>query len=321
MARRETDSPNLALPSSGKLVLTRTFDAPRALVWRAWTRPEQAMRWWGPKDFTAPVCRIDLRVGGKLLICMRSPDGKDYWSTGVYREIAEPERLVCTDSFADEKGNAVPASHYGMGGDWPLELLVTVTLREQQGKTLLTLEHTGFPDDENSRLAGEGWSTSFDKLAETLERTTRFETRGDREIVMTRVFDAPRGRIFEAYTDPRLIPQWWGPARYATTVEKMDVRPGGAWRYVQREADGSQFAFNGVYREVVPSERLVSTFEFEPLPGHVAVDTAVFEDLGDRSRLTVISVFQSAEDRDGMLSSGAEEGAIETWERLAKLLG
>lgn len=102
--------------------ITRVFDAPREKAWKAWTDPEGVKKRWGPKNFTAPHISIDLRVGGAYLYCMRSPDGKDYWSTGVYREIVPLERLVLTDSFADEKGNVVPASHYGMPGDWPLEL-------------------------------------------------------------------------------------------------------------------------------------------------------------------------------------------------------
>ena len=282
MARKESNAPKIAVPSTRKIVLTRTFDAPRALVWRAWTEPEQLMRWWGPQGFTSPVCKVDLRVGGSYLFCMRSPDGKDYWSTGVYREIVEPQRIVCTDSFADEKGNEVPASYYGMPGDWPQELLVTITLEELQGRTRLTLEHVGLPEGEHSRLAAEGWNGSFDKMAAALERTTRYTLRGDREIVMTRVFDAPRERLFQAYTDPKLIPRWWGPARYTTAVDRMDLRPGGTWRYVHRGADGSEYAFRGEYREIVPPERLVSTFEFEGLPGHVSVDTASFEDLGEK---------------------------------------
>lgn len=150
-----------------ELVISRIFEAPRALVWRAWTDPEQIKRWWGPKGFTAPVCKIDLRVGGAYLYCMRSPEGQDYWSTGTYREIVEPERIVATDSFADEKGNRVPASHYGMPGDWPDELVVTVTFEEQDGKTKLTLRHAGMPA-EMSDDATAGWNESLDKLAETL---------------------------------------------------------------------------------------------------------------------------------------------------------
>jgi uncharacterized protein YndB with AHSA1/START domain len=177
MARNELNVPNISVPPTRRIVLTRTFAAPRALVWAAWTRPEMLMRWWGPEGFTAPVCKVDLRVGGTYLFCMRSPDGRDTWSTGVYREIAEPERLVCTDAFADEKGNVVPASHYGMEGDWPAELLFTVTLREQEGRTTLTLEHLGIPEGELVRLTAEGWNGSFDKLARAVEGAARQESR------------------------------------------------------------------------------------------------------------------------------------------------
>src|SRR5262245_29973397 len=116
-----------------EIVITRIFDAPRQLVWKAWTEPEHVMRWWGPKTYTSPACKIDFRVGGVYLFCMRSPDGKNYWSTGVYREIVPLERIVCTDSFADEHGNLVPASHYGLPGDWPEELMITVMFEEHEG--------------------------------------------------------------------------------------------------------------------------------------------------------------------------------------------
>jgi uncharacterized protein YndB with AHSA1/START domain len=152
------------------LVITRVFDAPRELIWKAWTKPETSMKWWGPKGFTCPVCRIDLRVGGAYFNCMRSPEGQDYWSTGVYREIVPPKRLVCTDSFADEQGNIVPATHYGMSADFPLEMLVTVTFEEEAGKTRLTLEHAGLPPGEDLDNCRVGWSESFDKLAEVLAK-------------------------------------------------------------------------------------------------------------------------------------------------------
>ncbi len=143
----------------------------------------------------------------------------------------------------------------------------------------------------------------------------------DREITMTRVFDAPRELVFKAYTDPNRIPQWWGLRSSATTVDKMDVRPGGVWRFIQRDTAGNEFGFNGEYREILPPERLVSTFEFEGMPGHIVVDTATFEELpGGKTRLTVTSLFASVEDRDGMLASGMEGGANETWDRLTELL-
>ena len=153
-----------------ELVIERVFDAPRELVWRAWTEPEHMMRWWGPKGFTTPHCEIDFRVGGKMLNCMRSPEGQDYWSTGVYREIVPLERIVCTDSFADEKGNVVPATHYGMTADVPLETISTLTFEELDGKTKLTLKHSIPASIAEQVGAREGWSEAFDKLAEVLTK-------------------------------------------------------------------------------------------------------------------------------------------------------
>src|ERR1700745_4154100 len=110
-----TDENKLA---SNDLVIERVFDAPRALVWRAWTEPEMIKRWWGPETFTAPEVRVDLRVGGKCVFWMRSSEGQYFWSTGTYLEIVPQEKIVVTDSFADENGNPVPPSHYGMPGNW-----------------------------------------------------------------------------------------------------------------------------------------------------------------------------------------------------------
>jgi uncharacterized protein YndB with AHSA1/START domain len=155
-----------------QLVITRVFDAPRHLVWEVWTDPKHVKRWWGPKGFTTPVAKNDFRVGGKYLYCMRGPKDteydKDFWSTGVYREIVKPERIVATDSFADDKGNVVPGSHYGMPDDFPLEMLVTVTFEDIGGKTRMTLRHAGMPAGEMADGAGQGWNESFDKLDELL---------------------------------------------------------------------------------------------------------------------------------------------------------
>ena len=118
-----------SMDARGKeIVGVRVFDAPREMVFRAWTDPEALKAWWGPKGFTAHVCTIDLHGGGEYLYCMRSADGQDYWGTGVYREIVAPSLLVYSDSFADEQGNVVSSTHYGMSPDFPLEMQVTVTL-------------------------------------------------------------------------------------------------------------------------------------------------------------------------------------------------
>ncbi|MGH2558271.1 MAG: SRPBCC family protein [Thermomicrobiales bacterium] len=142
----------------------------------------------------------------------------------------------------------------------------------------------------------------------------------DREIVFTRVFDAPRDLVYKAYTDPDLLPKWWGPRDMTTIVEKLDVKPGGLWRFVHRGPDGVEYAFNGEFREVVPPEKLVYTFEFEGMPGHIAVDTITLEERDGKTTLTNTSHYTSVEDRDGMLSSGMESGAAESMDRLAELL-
>jgi uncharacterized protein YndB with AHSA1/START domain len=311
------------------LIITRLFDAPRELVWKAWTQPERVMQWWGPKGFTTPVSRIDLRVGGEYLSCMRSPDGKDFWGKGFFREIVAPSQLVMTDSFADEKGNIVPASYYGMSKDFPREMLITVILEDIEGKTRLTLRHTGMPPGPDSEGARQGWSESFDKLANYLEtekpiesgkNVPKFEFPSDREVVITRIFDAPRELVFRASTDPGLIPLWWGPKRYTTTVERMDVLPGGVWRFIQHDQDGNAYAFHGVYREIVPPKREVHTFEFEGMPGHVILETSIFEEFEGKTKLTVTDLFQSLEDRDGMFKTGMKEGATESMDRLEELL-
>jgi uncharacterized protein YndB with AHSA1/START domain len=145
-------------------------------------------------------------------------------------------------------------------------------------------------------------------------------TPSDREIKSERVFDAPRDRVFAAYTDPKLIPEWWGPRNTSTVVDQMDVRAGGSWRFVVRNDDGSETAFRGTYREISAPERIVQTFEWEGMPGYVSVETATFEDLGDRTKVTSLALFHTSEERDGMLESGMESGMNETYARLDELL-
>ena len=138
----------------------------------------------------------------------------------------------------------------------------------------------------------------------------------DREIHVERVFDAPRDRVFAAFTDPKLIPEWWGPT---TVVDQMDVRPGGSWRFVGRNSDASETAFRGTYREVTPPERIVQTFETEGW-GRVHVQTVTFEDLGGRTKLTTTLLFDTTEERDGLLAYGGERGMNESYARLDDLL-
>ena len=137
-----------------ELVLTRVFDAPRRLVFKAWTEPERVVRWWGPQGFTMPSCTMDVRPGGAFRFCMRSPEGTDHWLRGVYREIVEPERLVLTWAWEDAEGKP---GH---------ETLVTVTFAERGAKTTLTLHQAVFESVTARDAHRGGWTSCLDRLAE-----------------------------------------------------------------------------------------------------------------------------------------------------------
>ncbi len=145
-------------------------------------------------------------------------------------------------------------------------------------------------------------------------------TPSDREIVMSREFDAPRDLVFEAYTSCEHISRWWGPRKYEVVGCEIDFRPGGKWRIVHRAPDGEEHAFRGEYREIAPPERIVWTFEYEGFPGSVSVETMTLEEHDGKTTFTATSVFNTVEERDGMLQSGMEEGAGETMERLDEYL-
>jgi uncharacterized protein YndB with AHSA1/START domain len=143
---------------------------------------------------------------------------------------------------------------------------------------------------------------------------------GTHEIAITRSFDAPRELVFKAFTDADAVRQWWGLNSTETIVDQLEARPGGRWRFVQRDRDGNEFGFHGVYHDLQAPERIVYTFEFEGMPGHVLLETLVFEDQDGRTQMTDTSVFQSVADRDGMLQSGMESGAAESMDRLDEYL-
>jgi uncharacterized protein YndB with AHSA1/START domain len=139
-------------------------------------------------------------------------------------------------------------------------------------------------------------------------------------IDMTREFAAPRELVYRAHTDPELLAQWIGPRRLTTDVVRFDVHDGGTWRFVQRDADGSEYVFHGVFHGDPSPEGIVQTFEFEGAPGHVSLDALKFDELDGRTTLRVHSVFQSVEARDAMVSAGMETGVQEGYERLDELV-
>jgi uncharacterized protein YndB with AHSA1/START domain len=151
------------------------------------------------------------------------------------------------------------------------------------------------------------------------QQATQITTPTDRDIRIERVFNAPRDRVYAAFTDPELVPEWWGSRDGTTVVDQMDVKVGGHWRFVTDSQYG-EHAFRGTYRDVSPPERLEYSFEWEGMPGHVCIETVTFEDLGDSTKVITTTLFHTTEERDGMLSSGMEGGLTESYARLDELL-
>jgi uncharacterized protein YndB with AHSA1/START domain len=152
-----------------------------------------------------------------------------------------------------------------------------------------------------------------------MKKATVIAQPGQQQIIVTRDFDAPLKLVYKVFTDPELIPQWWGPSYLTTQVEKMETRPGGMWRFIQHDTEGKEYPFHGVYHQVSP-EQIVYTFEYEGVPGHVALETIRLEEREGKTRMTDITVFQSIVDRDGMLQEGMEEGMDDSYERMDQLL-
>jgi len=142
----------------------------------------------------------------------------------------------------------------------------------------------------------------------------------DRELVFTHVFDAPRALVFEVMYDPKHIPNWWGPRRLRTVIDTMDFRPGGKWRFLQYDPDGTLHAFKGEYLEIEPPLRVTATFEYEPWPGKISTLTHRFTEDNGRTTVTSRQVFQTREERDAMVTAGAQSGYDESMERLSELL-
>jgi uncharacterized protein YndB with AHSA1/START domain len=281
-----------------ELVLTRVIDAPRELVWKAWTDPKHLAQWWGPHGFGNPMVDIDVRPGGVMNIDMRGPDGTIYPNRGIFKEVVRPERLAFTG---------------GMTGVF--EVLTTVTFTERGGKTTINLhaQVTSAEGDAKPYLDGmqAGWTQSLERLEEV---ATPF---ADREIFATRLFDAPRELVFSTWTDPKHIANWWGPTGFRNTIQEMDVRPGGVWRFIMHGPDGRDYPNKIVYREIVRPERIVYDHESGP-PFHV---TVTFSEAGPWTKVSMHMLFASEKVRDTTVKEfGAIEGLHQTLGRLAKEL-
>jgi uncharacterized protein YndB with AHSA1/START domain len=315
----EAKSSSAAGQARQELLLTRIYGAPRGLVFKAWTDSNQMARWWGPRGFANPVCELDVRPGGLIRIDMRGPNGTIYPMKGVFHEVVEPSRLVFT-STAMEDENGKPL----------LEILNTVTFEDYNGLTKLTLHARLVTEDFQltpqiaAALAGmeQGWSESLYRLGDELDNSLKALLAGH-EIVISRVFDAPCEVVWDAWTDPKQVVQWWGPRGFSTTIHEMDVRPGGTWRHTMHGPDGTNYPNKSVFLEVRKHERIVYSNAGGKEGGRGTNFTATwtFEADGDQTRVTIRMVFDSAQEREHVVKEyGAIEGGKQTLQRLGEYL-
>jgi uncharacterized protein YndB with AHSA1/START domain len=292
-----------------EISITRIFAAPRDLVWRAWTEAEQLAQWFMPHGFTVPECDMDLRPGGRFTMTVRAPDGTESPTGGEFRQIDPPKRLVFTTTGFD-----------GPDGVPMLEVLNTVTFADRGEKTELTLHAvvTKATLELAAPLAGmeEGWLQSFEKLDGLL--TGREIDSSEREIVATRLLDAPRETVWKVWTDPAHIAEWWGPKGFTTTIHEMDVRPGGTWRHTMHGPDGTDHANSVVFLDVRQPE-CIAYLHGDPGDADHFFTTVEFADEGGKTGVTIRALFPSAADRERAIREyGAAEGLEQNMDKLAE---
>ena len=298
----------LTMHSDREIIMTRVFAAPRRLVFQAWSSPEHMLRWYGPRSCPLVACEMDFRVGGSWRNVMRFPDGKEMVMRGVYQEIKAPERLVSTESF----------------DDYPGESLNTITLTEENGQTTFTC-HVLYQSKEirdaviRSGMEG-GAGETYDRLAEHVAGLQRAET-APPELTLTRVFNAPRELVFQAWTDPRRLQRWWGPKGFSNPVCEVDPRPGGAIRIHMRAPNGIVYPMTGTFLEIVEPERLV--FKTSPLdnngePLFEVLNTVTFADDAGNTRLTLHATVSNIKPEAMLHIAGMEQGWNQTLDRLGE---
>lgn len=290
-----------------EIVATRLFDAPRELVFEAWTNLKHIPHWWGPRGFATTVHEMDVRPGGVWRLTMRGPDGRDYKNRIVFIEVAKPERLVY--------------KHEPEPGSEPVSFQSTVTFVERGGKTEVTVRML-FPSaqarDHVVKTYGaiDGVNQTLGRLAEHLGEMAReasAEWSKERELVITRTFDAPRRLVFAAWRKPENLAHWWGPKGFTLPKCEVDFRAGGLFHFVMRGPDGKDYPFRGSYLEIVEPERIVFQGVIHDEPGHQVWTTVTFAEEQGKTRLTVQQTYSFQSDA----TRGAPEGWKQTLTRLA----
>jgi len=281
-----------------EIVATRVFDAPRELVFDAWTDPKKIGQWWGPNGFTITTFEMDVKPGGVWRFIMHGPDGRDYQNKIVYAEVVRPERLV----YDHVTG---PLFH------------ATVTFNEDRGKTAVTVRMVFETAELRDRVAKE--HRAVEGLQQTLGRLGDYVSTS-RDVTITRTFDAPRALMFSAWTDAKRLAQWWGPHGFTNPLCEIDARPGGAMRIDMRGPDGVVYPATGVVHDVVEPERIVFTITPLDNDGNALFEvltTATFADENGRTKVTVNAhVVKTYAPIAAQMLAGMEAGWTQSLERL-----
>ena len=302
------------------LVIERVFDAPRERVFDVFTKPEHLQKWWGPKMVGISVVEFDARPGGKIFLGERHLGSDVLYIAGVVREIERPSRLVFAIHFANEKRERVPPPPgSSLGAAWAGDIVSIVMFSAEGRRTRVTIRtpRSGVTA-EWSEKARYGWAESLDKVGYAIADDMTVAPAGEREIVITRTFNASRALVYDTLTSPEHVKNWWGPRQYGAVSATGDFRAGGRYRYAQQGPNG-EVAFSGEIRESSP-ERMVYTEEFEAMPGHAAVVTVTLDEREGKTVMTLRSVYQSKEDRDAVIASGMESGARLSYLQLDELI-
>ena len=301
-----------------EIVMDRVFDAPQDRVFEVVTKPEHIQKWWGPKKVGIAVVEFDARVGGEIFVGERGFDGRMHYFAGVVREIVPPSRVVIAFHVVDKDRRRVGMSWAGISDDWKGEIVQEMTLAPLGSRTRVTVRLSGFPSSEWGEGAKYGQAECFDRMGYAIADDMKVTPIGDREIEITRTFDAPRRLVYEALTNVEHLKNWWGPRQYGPVTATADFRAGGHYRFAQGSPQG-EVAFSGDVRESSP-ERIVYVEEFEAMPGHAALTTVTLDEREGKTFMSVRSVYQSREDRDAVIASGMEWGARLSYLQLDEVL-
>lgn len=290
--------------ASRELAISRVFNAPRELVWKVWTSPEHIKNWWGPNGFTNTIFKMDVVPGGEWDFIMHGPDGKDYKNRSIYKEVVKYEKLVY-DHVSGPK------------------FQFTVTFAEQGKKTLLTIqmlfETQEFRDQVIKQYgAAEGLKQNMYKLDAYILKIS-----SEKELTITRLFDAPRDVVFKAWLEREQLVKWWGPGDFTNPVCDIDAKPGGKVYIDMKGPDGTVYPMDGEFHEIVPSQKIVFTTAALDDNGKrlfEVLNTVTFSEEGTKTKMTLHACVANIRPEGKYHIDGMNEGWNQSLDRLANLV-